>query len=167
MFIVCYQYAAWIHSAVYCISHSHVPLASSPGHSCLLNVARREGWGPGTRTHVRDANTCHTVRSERLIFEAARFRPQIMKGWLLARYLLVKWSHYNRLYASEPYFWSATNGSAHKTADLWLVHTHQTFCLYLLYLLSICDVAHVTLRTRPSPFSACNIEKAGVAWGWG
>ena len=28
-------------------------------------------------------------------------------------------------------------------------------------------VYHVTSDTRPSPFSACNIEKVGVAWGRG
>ena len=29
------------------------------------------------------------------------------------------------------------------------------------------SLSHVTSRTRPSPFSACNIEKVGVAWGRG
>ena len=29
------------------------------------------------------------------------------------------------------------------------------------------DVYHVTSDTRPSPFSMCNIEKVGVAWGRG
>ena len=28
-------------------------------------------------------------------------------------------------------------------------------------------LAHVISDTRPSPFSACNIEKVGVAWGRG
>ena len=36
-----------------------------------------------------------------------------------------------------------------------------------LYGLSTGDVTHVTLDTRPSRFSACNIEKLGVAWGRG
>ena len=32
---------------------------------------------------------------------------------------------------------------------------------------SRCNVTHVRSRTRPSPFSACNIENVGVAWGRG
>ena len=36
-----------------------------------------------------------------------------------------------------------------------------------LYGLSTRYVTHVTLDTRPSHFSACNIENAGVAWGRG
>ena len=36
-----------------------------------------------------------------------------------------------------------------------------------LYGLSASDIMHVTLDTRPSGFSACNIEKLGVAWGRG
>ena len=36
-----------------------------------------------------------------------------------------------------------------------------------LYGLSTGDVTHATLDTRPSRFSACNIEKLGVAWGRG
>ena len=36
-----------------------------------------------------------------------------------------------------------------------------------LYGLSTGDVTHVTLDTRPSRFSACSIEKLGVAWGRG
>lgn len=33
--------------------------------------------------------------------------------------------------------------------------------------LHTCDICHVTSDTRPSPFSACNIEYVGVAWGQG
>ena len=36
-----------------------------------------------------------------------------------------------------------------------------------LYGLSTGDVTHMTLDTRSSGFSACNIEKLGVAWGRG
>ena len=31
----------------------------------------------------------------------------------------------------------------------------------------MCNRTHMILPPRPSRFSACNIEKLGVAWGWG
>ena len=45
----------------------------------------------------------------------------------------------------------------------WLAHSQ----LRSLYGLSTRCVTHVILDTRPSLFSACNIENVGVAWGRG
>ena len=51
--------------------------------------------------------------------------------------------------------------------------SHTQYCndaprpLSSFYLLSTLYVVHVILNTRPSCFSACNIEKLGVAWGRG
>lgn len=44
---------------------------------------------------------------------------------------------------------------AHKTVDLWPTYTQDTFCVYLL---SICDIAHMILPSRPSSVTACSIR---------
>ena len=147
------------------ICASCVSLASSPGpfpaFQCWTLKSRR-AWYAKSRAWRHDTSYCDSQRS---LCEAASFELQILKEGLLVHYLLVKWSYYNQLYILEPYLWPATNRSAHKTADLWPAYTHQTFCLYLVYLLSTYDIAHVTSRTRPSCFSACNIEKLGMGLG--
>ena len=48
------------------------------------------------------------------------------------------------------------------------VHTSLCGCCCLRTKLKTTnDIMHVILDTRPSRFSACNIEKLGVAWGRG
>ena len=117
------------------------------------------------QNHMRDAITHHAIRAEGRFVKLPILSHRFWKKGLLVCYLLVKWLYYNRLYVLEPHLWPATNRSTHKIADLWPAHTHQTFCLYLVYLLSIYDVVHVISCTRPSPCSACNIEKLGMGLG--
>ena len=99
----------------------YINLASSSGHSQIINVTRRKTGGPGTWTrvwrHYHIMSRMFKVRRE-----AARFELQIWKD-MLVYYLLVKLSNYNHLYTLEPYVRSATNASAHKTADLWPAHS--------------------------------------------
>ena len=146
------------------------PPASSPGpipSFSMLHAEKRKGLVREvtcvTPWHMHVTLQGPKVALWRLPVSSYRF----WKEGLLVHYFLFKWSYYNRLYVLEPYLWPATNGSAYKTADLWPTHTHQTFCLHLVYLLSTYDVAHVISHTRlarPSHFSVCNIKNWEWAW---
>ena len=61
----------------------------------------------------------------------------------------------NRLIVSKPYTKLIMNGSALNFADLLLVHVH----FHRSTTLRTDKINHVTSDTRPSCFSACNIEK--------
>ena len=82
--------------------------------------------------------------------EDARFELQIWKGRLAV--------HIRAICTI-----SATNGSIHKTADLWPTHVQ----LSQFQVCSRWNITHVHSCTRLSHFSVCNIEKLGVAWGQG
>ena len=62
------------------VTASMVCVASSPGHSHLFNVARRKGGGPGTRSHVCDANTRHVVRARDRFVKLPALGHRLWKG---------------------------------------------------------------------------------------
>ena len=66
------QYPSLTYLKCTACTHLHTPcslLASSPGLSRLLNVARRKGGGPGMRSHVR-----HVTDIDRLDRRYRRYR---------------------------------------------------------------------------------------------
>ena len=70
-------------------------------------------------------------------------------------------SYNNHSIVSKPYIKLTVNDNALNFADLWLahVHFHPSTTLYTD------KIGHVTSDTRPSHFSACNIEKLGMGLG--
>ena len=113
---------------------------------------------PGTRAHVRDATMHNATYVQKGHFAFLRRLPvssySFWKEGLLVHYLLAKWSNYNRLHTLEPYLRSATNGSAHKTADLRLAHAQ----LSRFQVSSRWNVTHVHSCARPSRFLCVTLK---------
>ena len=70
----------------------------------------------------------------------------------------LKQLYYSRSIVLKPCLRQIVNGNSLNFADLWLtnVHFHPSTTLHMD------KIGHVTSDTRPSHFSACNIEKLGM-----
>ena len=77
-------------------------------------------------------------------------------------YFLILYSlkqlYYSRSIVSNPYLGQIVNGNGLNFTDLWLTHVH----FHPSTTLHTDKIGHVTSDTRPSRFSACNIEKLGM-----
>ena len=100
----------------------------------LFNVARRKRGEPGSRSHVHDIYVEGWWKGDYFAWAGDLFAGALYIT--IASYIFMR----NHLK-----FYSAPTGSRPTIADLFLLPCESRSL-------------HVTLRTRLSPFSACNIE---------